>query len=107
MARIRRTDTNLVPNPQAIEQAATTVQPVPGREAIAWLHNQFGLESQHFNPYTLWSTGKEKEWLASCSCNPPANVVPHTIGLPLVRRTPHGFKPTTAALQRFGRHITQ
>ncbi|NEQ98441.1 MAG: RsmB/NOP family class I SAM-dependent RNA methyltransferase, partial [Cyanothece sp. SIO2G6] len=40
VARIRRTDTNLVPNPQAIEQAATTVQPVPGREAIAWLHNQ-------------------------------------------------------------------
>ncbi|MGK7888942.1 MAG: hypothetical protein AB4042_06375 [Leptolyngbyaceae cyanobacterium] len=112
VARIRRTDVNLAPNAPSLDQTAQTgpagtIQPAPGRGAIAWLGDRFGMALDQFDAYALWSTGKEKEWLASSACRPVPHMIPHTIGLPLVRRTPHGFKPTTAGLQRFGRHVTQ
>ena len=78
--------------------------------ALEWLCDRFGIPPQTFQAYTLWLTGQEKMWIANQACTAltKAVAVPvETIGIPLIRRTPHSFKPTTVGLQRFGTVVQQ
>ncbi|NET09958.1 MAG: hypothetical protein F6K16_35700, partial [Symploca sp. SIO2B6] len=114
VARIRRTDRDLMSD-TALDQginrspkthnSPTTLQRVRNQQSMMWMSDRFGIDPEHLEIYNCWSTGQEKEWLASPACIPPANVTLNTIGIPFVRHTPHGFKPTTAALQRLGTHV--
>lgn len=115
VARIRRTETGML-NSRGLDNApsadATSAPPnvrqANDGTALEWLCDRFGIPSETFQAYTLWLTGQEKMWIADQSCTALATSVSaplETIGLPLVRRTPHSFKPTTVGLQRFGPYI--
>ena len=115
VARIRRTETGMlnsgVPNNE-LSTNETSAQPnvrqTSDVAALEWLGDRFGLPTKIIQPYTFWLTGQEKIWIADRSCTALATSVSapiETIGLPLVRRTPHSFKPTTVGLQRFGPHL--
>ena len=115
VARIRRTQTGLLDS-RGLDNAPSTdetsaqpsVRQTKDLTALEWLGDRFGFPPETFHPYTLWLTGQEKMWIADQSCTALATsvFVPlETIGLPLVRRTSHRFKPTTVGLQRFGSHV--
>jgi len=58
-------------------------------------------------PLQFWHKGSDKVWMTDATCQPPAQPPVQTLGLPLVRCLPVGYKPTTSALQRLGPHINR
>ncbi|MEM9214647.1 MAG: RsmB/NOP family class I SAM-dependent RNA methyltransferase [Cyanobacteria bacterium P01_F01_bin.150] len=120
VARIRRTGVktlrSMAPPPScsgseilsSAKKQSATVQQTDDHTALTWLSGRFDIPYATFQPYSLWQTGQEKLWIANQSCTVLAasiSVPVETIGIPLVRRTSHSFKPTTASLQRFGQHV--
>lgn len=113
VARIRRTAKHLSSNQTQTPLASPsnlkkTLRVVEDRAGLEWLCDRFGIPPTVFNPYKTWQTGYEKLWIANHACTALATSIfepLETIGLPLIRRTSHSFKPTTVGLQRFGNCI--
>ncbi|WP_232687526.1 DUF7122 family protein [Halobacterium zhouii] len=78
----------------------------PTREAVVdWWVDRFGVPEDTFDGYTLWEKGKGKVWALPYDLGGPVPV--EALGLKLLRTRQEHWKPTTDAVQRFGRAATK
>ncbi|MXR21077.1 DUF7122 family protein [Halobacterium bonnevillei] len=78
----------------------------PSREAVVdWWVDRFAVPEDTFADYTLWEKGKGKVWALPYDLEGPVPV--EALGLKLLRTRQEHWKPTTDAVQRFGRAAEQ
>lgn len=82
---------------------------VPGRptreEVLAWWERRFGIPPSTFEEHTFWERGSGKIWaLAGDAVNP---IAIEGLGMAVLRTRQEHWKPTTNAVQRFGRAATK
>jgi NOL1/NOP2/fmu family ribosome biogenesis protein len=82
---------------------------VPGRatraEAIEWWVDRFGVPEATFEEYTFWEKGAGKVWAFAADL--PSPVDAEGLGMTFLRTRQEHWKPTTNAVQRFGRAATK
>jgi NOL1/NOP2/fmu family ribosome biogenesis protein len=79
-----------------------TVEGRPTRTAvIEWWVDRFGLDPARFESYTFWEKGAGKIWAFADEIESPASV--EGLGMTFLRARQEHWKPTTDAVQRFGR----
>ncbi|MDZ7373852.1 MAG: hypothetical protein ONB23_07750 [candidate division KSB1 bacterium] len=78
------------------------------RAVLEALRQRYGLPAERFNPYELVLHGRNI-WMVRRSPHLAAalDLAPHTVGLRLATRTNIGLKPSTHAIQIFGRWATR
>lgn len=103
VARIRRNNVDLKEQISVREESETSpLKALEDTSPLVWFADHFGINPSVFSSYQLWVKGKDKIWLGEKQCQPPPQTLVQTLGIPLMRV---GYKPTTAALQRFGSDI--
>ncbi len=70
-------------------------------EVIGWWTDRFGLKPELFESYTFWEKGAGKIWIFAADLESPAAV--EGLGMTFLRARQEHWKPTTDAVQRFGR----
>ncbi|MFW5963633.1 MAG: DUF7122 family protein [Natronomonas sp.] len=76
------------------------------REAVVeWWVDRFGLDPDTFENYTFWEKGAGKVWAFASDLESPADV--EGLGMTFLRTRQEHWKPTTDAVQRFGREATK
>ena len=82
---------------------------VPGRasraEVLDWWDDRFGIPPETFDGHTFWEKGKGKVWAFAGDVADPIAV--EGLGMSLLRTRQEHWKPTTNAVQRFGRGATR
>ncbi len=79
----------------------------PTREAVlAWWDERFGIDPDTFADHTLWEKGSGKVWVFAGEATDPTEDV-EGLGMTFLRTRQEHWKPTTDAVQRFGRHATR
>ena len=87
-------------------EADRAVEGRPSREAVVdWWVDRFGVPRDVFGEYTFWEKGKGKVWALPFDLDPPVPV--ESLGMKFLRTRQEHWKPTTDAVQRFGRHATR
>ena len=87
-------------------EADREVEGRPTREAVVdWWTERFDVPESTFDGYTLWEKGKGKVWALPFDLQGPVPV--EALGLKLLRTRQEHWKPTTDAVQRFGRAATR
>jgi len=71
------------------------------REVVDWWVERFGLDRERFEGHTFWEKGAGKVWAFADEVDSPAAV--EAIGMTFLRTRQEHWKPTTDAVQRFGR----
>ncbi|PSO76642.1 MAG: hypothetical protein BRC40_02935 [Cyanobacteria bacterium QH_8_48_120] len=107
VARIRRTDVELNPPTAEPETHQHQATPLDNSYPLEWFCQRFGIDPAVFSGLRLWVKGKDKIWIAETACEPTLQPMAQTIGIPFLRLLSRTFKPTTSALQRFGRYATR
>jgi len=77
------------------------------REVVAWWAERFGVPEEVFEPYDFFITGKGTVWALRRSERAPGGVQGlryEALGMVIMRKGKLGWKPTTNAIQVFGRH---
>jgi NOL1/NOP2/sun family putative RNA methylase len=110
VARLRRRETAIAPGTLAVEwgdPAGALADPVPLPSPAEGLGQRFGLVAADGANLHSWFTGR-RLWLSSV---PVAAIAPlprpETWGLAIASPTRHGWKPTTAFLQRWGPYLSR
>ena len=89
--------------------ATATDRTVEGRatreEAVGWWVKRFGLDAERFEGHTFWEKGSGKIWAFADDIDSPAEV--EGLGMTFLRTRQEHWKPTTDAVQRFGRDATR
>ena len=86
--------------------ADRTVKGRPSREAVVdWWVDRFAVPDDTFDEYTFWEKGKGKVWALPYDPGEPVPV--EALGLKILRTRQEHWKPTTDAVQRFGRDAEQ
>ena len=76
------------------------------REAVVdWWHDRFGIPRETFDEFTFWEKGAGKVWAFHADL--PSPVAVEGMGLTFLRTRQEHWKPTTSAVQRFGREATR
>jgi NOL1/NOP2/fmu family ribosome biogenesis protein len=75
------------------------------REVVDWWVERFGLDRERFEGHTFWEKGAGKVWAFADEVDSPAAV--EAIGMTFLRTRQEHWKPTTDAVQRFGREATR
>ena len=75
------------------------------REVVDWWVERFGLDRETFARYTFWEKGAGKVWAFAADVGSPAGV--EGLGMTFLRTRQEHWKPTTDAVQRFGRKATE
>jgi NOL1/NOP2/fmu family ribosome biogenesis protein len=75
------------------------------RAVIDWWVERFGLDRATFEGHTFWEKGAGKVWAFAADVEPPASV--EGLGMTFLRTRQEHWKPTTDAVQRFGRDATR
>jgi len=75
-------------------------------EALDWWDERFGVPPETFADHTLWEKGAGKVWLFAGEATDPTEGV-EGLGMTFLRTRQEHWKPTTDAVQRFGRHATR
>ena len=82
---------------------------VPGRaarrEVVDWWVDRFGIPEATFEGVTFWEKGKGKIWAFSGNVVDPFDA--EGLGMKVLRTRQEHWKPTTDAVQRFGRDATR
>jgi NOL1/NOP2/fmu family ribosome biogenesis protein len=82
---------------------------VPGRatrrEVLQWWDERFGIPPETFDDYTFWEKGSGKVWILHGDVADPISV--EGLGMTFLRTRQEHWKPTTNAVQRFGRQATK
>jgi NOL1/NOP2/fmu family ribosome biogenesis protein len=83
-----------------------TVEGRATREAVVdfWT-DRYGLPPEAFEGYTFWEKGAGKVWAFAADLPAPADV--EALGMTFLRTRQEHWKPTTDAVQRFGRGATR
>jgi len=74
-------------------------------EVLDWWETRFGVEPATFDEYTFWEKGAGKIWALAGDVVSPIEV--EAIGMKVLRTRQEHWKPTTDAVQRFGRDATK
>ena len=74
-------------------------------EVVEWWVGRFGLDPETFEDYTFWEKGAGKVWAFASDLESPADV--EGLGMTFLRTRQEHWKPTTDAVQRFGREATK
>ena len=78
---------------------------VPGRatreEVLDWWDERFGVPPETFDDYTFWEKGSGKVWAFAGDVPSPVDV--EGVGMTFLRTRQEHWKPTTTAVQRWGR----
>jgi len=74
-------------------------------EVLDWYDDRFGIRPERFDGHSLWEKGTGKVWLFAGDLPDPATV--EAAGLTVLRTRREHWKPTTRAVQRFGRAATR
>lgn len=82
------------------------VEERPSREAVVdfWA-DRYGIPRETFDDYTFWERGSGKIWAFHGAVPSPART--QGLGMSVLRTEGEHWKPTTNAVQRFGRHATK
>ena len=75
------------------------------REVIEWWVDRFGVPEDTFEGYTFWEKGAGKIWIFAADLPTPTTV--EGLGMTFLRTRQEHWKPTTNAVQRFGRKATR
>ncbi|MFC4549005.1 MULTISPECIES: DUF7122 family protein [Halorussus] len=75
------------------------------REVVDWWHERFGIDPETFDGYTFWEKGKGKIWILRGDTASPIRI--EALGMAFLRTRQEHWKPTTNAVQRFGREATR
>jgi NOL1/NOP2/fmu family ribosome biogenesis protein len=76
------------------------------REAVVgWWVERFDLDPERFAGHTFWEKGSGKIWAFAGEIDSPAEV--EGLGMTFLRTRQEHWKPTTDAVQRFGRGATK
>ncbi len=70
-------------------------------EAIGWWVERFDIPRERFEGHTFWEKGSGKIWAFADDLDSPAAV--EGLGMTFLRTRQEHWKPTTDAVQRFGR----
>ncbi|MFO7926651.1 MAG: DUF7122 family protein [Halobacteriota archaeon] len=74
-------------------------------EVVGWWVERFDLDPERFERYTFWEKGSGKIWAFAGEVDSPAEV--EGLGMTFLRTRQEHWKPTTDAVQRFGRGTTK
>ena len=74
-------------------------------EVVGWWIDRFGLDSETFDGHSFWEKGAGKIWAFADELQSPADV--EGLGMTFLRTRQEHWKPTTDAVQRFGREATR
>lgn len=74
-------------------------------EVLAWWEERFGIPPETFAEYTFWERGAGKLW--AFHADVPSPVRAEGLGITFLRTRQEHWKPTTSAVQRFGREATK
>ncbi len=73
------------------------------REAVLdWWDERYSIPPQTFENYSFWEKGAGKVWAFFGEMNSPVEI--EALGITFLRTRQEHWKPTTDAVQRFGRH---
>ena len=72
------------------------------REVLTFWEDRFGIPPEVFEQYTFWERGKGKVWVVRGDHPSPVGI--EALGMTFLRTRQEHWKPTTDAIQRFGRH---
>ncbi len=75
------------------------------REVVDWWVDRFGLDRETFDGHTFWEKGAGKIWAFADDLESPVAV--EGLGMTFLRTRQEHWKPTTDAVQRFGREATR
>ncbi|WP_257299062.1 hypothetical protein [Haloarchaeobius sp. FL176] len=76
------------------------------REAVVdWWENRFGIPAETFDDHTFWEKGAGKIWIFAGDA--PSPIAIEGLGMTFLRTRQEHWKPTTDAVQRFGRLATK
>ncbi|WP_435179835.1 DUF7122 family protein [Halorussus sp. AFM4] len=75
------------------------------REVVDWWDERFGVPPETFDGYTFWEKGKGKIWILRGDVASPIRI--EALGMKFLRTRQEHWKPTTNAVQRFGREATR
>ena len=82
---------------------------VPGRptrrEVIEWWADRYGVPSESWDGHTFWERGNGKLWAFAGDAVSPVDA--EGLGLRILRTRQEHWKPSTNAVQRFGRAATR
>jgi NOL1/NOP2/fmu family ribosome biogenesis protein len=87
-------------------EAEREVEGRPTREAVLeWWADRFDIEPSVFEDHTFWEKGSGKVWAYAGEADDPTDV--EALGMTFLRVRQEHWKPTTDAVQRFGRHAAR
>ncbi|UWG47404.1 Ribosome biogenesis protein, NOL1/NOP2/fmu family [Halanaeroarchaeum sp. HSR-CO] len=89
--------------------ATEEVRSVPGRPTrtavLEWWRERFDIDRETFADFTFWEKGAGRVWALHHDLVGPVQI--EALGLPILRTRQEFWKPTTDAVQRFGRTATK
>jgi NOL1/NOP2/fmu family ribosome biogenesis protein len=84
---------------RAVEGRATR------EEVVDWWVDRFGVPRETFDGFSFWEKGKGKIWVLRGEVESPLRI--EALGMTFLRTRQEHWKPTTNAVQRFGRRATR
>jgi len=84
---------------RAVEGRATR------EEVVDWWVDRFGVPRETFDGFSFWEKGKGKIWVLRGEVDSPVRI--EALGMTFLRTRQEHWKPTTNAVQRFGRQATR
>ena len=84
---------------RAVEGRATR------EEVVDWWVDRFGVPREAFDGFSFWEKGKGKIWVLHGDVDSPLRI--EALGMTFLRTRQEHWKPTTNAVQRFGRQATR
>ena len=84
---------------RAVEGRATR------EEVVDWWVDRFGVPRETFDGFSFWEKGKGKIWVLHGEVESPLRI--EALGMTFLRTRQEHWKPTTNAVQRFGRQATR
>ncbi len=86
--------------------AERVVETRPTRRAVlAWWEDRFGIEPAVFDAHSFWERGRGKIWVFRGEADSPVAI--EGLGMTALRTRGEHWKPTMAAVQRFGDHASR
>ncbi|MFC7080971.1 DUF7122 family protein [Halorussus caseinilyticus] len=73
-------------------------------EVVEWWDQRFAIPPETFEGYTFWEKGKGKIWILRGDVSSPLRI--EALGMKFLRTRQEHWKPTTNAVQRFGREAS-
>jgi len=74
-------------------------------EVVEWWDQRFEIPPETFSEYTFWEKGKGKIWILHGDVASPLRI--EALGMKFLRTRQEHWKPTTNAVQRFGREASK